>query len=657
MKRLATNAWRLVRLSAVCWCAWLAAPLASVCAQATGPTNQGAGQPQTPFIATRQLGFAIPFTSPGSDPNLEVHLYVSEDRGQSWRLFDRQSSTKPPAGAATKPVSPHSGQFDFRASRDGEYWFASRTVDLRRRYDPPQNMLPEMRVLIDTLEPKIDLTVETGAAGEVRVSWKVFDENLRSETLKLEYQTLPESPWQPVAIDRSRLGQQLAHVAGDVSFWPKDSPAEIFVRAEVRDASGNVTVVTRRLAMASAPSSPPAAPERVTRRPAPPNTPGAEAIAAQERSPARPVDPAPSPPATGTAALPVSGPTARGTAPQDPFAQRRRQGAPAVESNTGSPPTAAPSGAASSAAAASAAEGRVIPWPAAGEASRSQNISIPPSERFRTDAPGPDREPLSTSFPPREDGSPPVGDSRSQEANVPSGEERAPFEGGSLPGGERPRTTTSRRFRLEYDVESVGPSGLGKVELWYTRDRGRSWHSKGYDDDKQSPFEVEVDSEGLYGFRILIENGDGLASRMPQPGDMADLWVAVDWSPPVAALTSAIYGVGAKAGQLEIGWRAEDANLTSRPITLSFSEKAIGPWSTIAAGLENTGRYSWKVDPRTPERIFLRLEVRDEAGNVQVDQLREPISIEGLAPRGRIRGLKLQEDVGKEAARPAGGRK
>jgi hypothetical protein len=72
--------------------------------------------------------------------------------------------------------------------------------------------------------------------------------------------------------------------------------------------------------------------------------------------------------------------------------------------------------------------------------------------------------------------------------------------------------------------------------------------------------------------------------------------------------------------------------------------------------LENTGSYSWKVDPRIPERIFLRLEVRDEAGNVQVDQLREPISIEGLAPKGRIRGFKLEDDApaaGKEAARPA----
>ena len=143
---------------------------------------------------------------------------------------------------------------------------------------------------------------------------------------------------------------------------------------------------------------------------------------------------------------------------------------------------------------------------------------------------------------------------------------------------------------------------------------------------------------------------------MPQAGDLADLWVMVDWSVPEARITSAIYGVGAKAGKLEIGWRAEDANLSSRPITLSFSEQATGPWSTIAAGLENSGVYSWKVDPRTPERIFLRLEVRDEAGNVQVDQLREPISIEGLAPKGRIRGFKLEEDTGKEASRPVGRR-
>jgi hypothetical protein len=472
-------------------------------------------------------------------------------------------------------------------------------------------MLPELRVSIDTLEPVIELQVEVGPSGEVKTGWELFDENLQGESLQLEVQTAADGPWQPIAIDRSRLSNQLARLTGDVSWWPKDAGPEISIRAEVKDASGNVAVVNRRLALPSAKPSAPLAAKRLEERPPPISA----APPASDRLP----------PTGGRPATPVSGPTGLAdAAPPDPFTQRRRE------------PLSVPSP-------------RSTPWPI-----DAGNIGVRK----------PNSNDLATGLAPRDEASRRVDDfsAPARQSPLPSdfpstgdapSEPDSPEIGGSLPAGERPQMTTSRRFRLDYDVEAVGPSGLGKVELWYTRDRGRSWHSKGYDADKASPFEVEVDSEGLFGFRILIENGDGLASRMPQAGDTADLWVTVDWSAPVARLTSAIYGVGAKAGHLEIGWRVEDANLTDRPIALSFSEQATGPWSTIAAGLDNTGSYSWKVDPRTPERIFLRLEVRDEAGNAQVDQLREPISIEGLSPKGRIRGFKLQEDAGKEASRDA----
>ena len=60
----------------------------------------------------------------------------------------------------------------------------------------------------------------------------------------------------------------------------------------------------------------------------------------------------------------------------------------------------------------------------------------------------------------------------------------------------------------------------------------------------------------------------------------------------------------------------------------------------MAAGLPNTGQYFWEYDPRSPRQIYLRLEVRDDAGNIAIDQLTEPIKVEGLEPKGQIRGFK-----------------
>jgi hypothetical protein len=207
------------------------------------------------------------------------------------------------------------------------------------------------------------------------------------------------------------------------------------------------------------------------------------------------------------------------------------------------------------------------------------------------------------------------------------------------PQGSRPRLTSSRRFSLDYDVEAVGPEGVADVELWGTSDAGRTWVKWGSDPDKQSPFDVEVNGEALYGFKVVIVGKSGLASHAPRAGDAADIWVGIDLTRPAARLVSAAYGQGEAAGKLDIRWEATDANLTSRPVTLTICDRPDGAFTPIAAGLPNSGQYYWEFDPRSPRNIFLRLEVRDEAGNVAIDQLTEPIRIEGLQPKGRIRGF------------------
>jgi hypothetical protein len=130
-----------------------------------------------------------------------------------------------------------------------------------------------------------------------------------------------------------------------------------------------------------------------------------------------------------------------------------------------------------------------------------------------------------------------------------------------------------------------------------------------------------------------------LATSTPQPGDAADIWVKIDLTTPKARLTGAAYGQGEAAGKLDIRWEAEDESLGSRPVTLSLSDRSDGPFTPIATGLPNSGQYYWEFDPRSPRQIYLRLEVSDEAGNVAIDQLMEPIKVEGLEPKARIRGF------------------
>lgn len=206
-------------------------------------------------------------------------------------------------------------------------------------------------------------------------------------------------------------------------------------------------------------------------------------------------------------------------------------------------------------------------------------------------------------------------------------------------GGEKPQLSNSKSFSLEYQLDSIGPQGVKAVELWGTKDGGQSWKKWDEDPDKTSPFDIRVDSETTFGFRVVVVGNNGLASKPPERGDQPDILVTIDTTIPKLTLLQAGYGQGEHAGKLDIRWTAEDEHLGPRPITLAFSESANGPFTTIASGLPNSGQYYWTIDSRTPRKLFLRIEAQDEAGNVALDQPEEAISLEGLTPRGRIRAI------------------
>jgi hypothetical protein len=213
-----------------------------------------------------------------------------------------------------------------------------------------------------------------------------------------------------------------------------------------------------------------------------------------------------------------------------------------------------------------------------------------------------------------------------------------------VPGGEPVRMTRSLHFELEYDIEAAVPAEVAEVQLWGTEDGGRTWEKWGKHADRQKPLEVQVDHEGIYGFRLVIVAANGLSGEIPQDGSPADLWIGVDATSPTVAILSVAYGAGSKSGQLDIRWNTNDQRLGARPITLSFSADAKGPWTTIASGLPNTGQYYWQIDVSVPKQVFLRVESRDEAGNSAECITREAVNTAGLTPSARIRSIRPVEE-------------
>jgi hypothetical protein len=188
-----------------------------------------AAQQPDPQVRTeyfRARDFQLPFTP---DPRItRVHLYVSEDDGRTW--------------THKAVVQPSLGQryFEFRAQRDGWYWFAVQSVDSTGLTNPLRvdaQTPPSLKVCIDTLPPKVTVQAISAPAGQVGVSWVVQDENLNNlrlgkpGTLQLEYRASRDAGWTPLFPELKAVGQM---------FWPVTTNAPLEVRVRATDDAGNV---------------------------------------------------------------------------------------------------------------------------------------------------------------------------------------------------------------------------------------------------------------------------------------------------------------------------------------------------------------------------------------------------------------------------------
>lgn len=205
--------------------------------------------------------------------------------------------------------------------------------------------------------------------------------------------------------------------------------------------------------------------------------------------------------------------------------------------------------------------------------------------------------------------------------------------------GSSRQIINSTRTQLNYQIDQQGPSGVGKVEVWMTRDEGLSWQRLCEDPNRHSPVAVELPGEGTYGLTLVVANGNGNGGTPPAPGEAPDFRVEVDVTKPVAQLQGVQAGTGADAGTFFITWSASDKNLKAEPIDLSYATSPAGPWLPIAKGLRNDGTFRWVAPTDLHGAILVRVEVADEAGNVTTCTTAQPVVLDRARPKAHILGL------------------
>jgi hypothetical protein len=533
----------------------------------------------------------------------QVKLYVARNGENTWYQ----------EGA----VSPDRNEFTYVAKEDGIYWFTMVEEDLQGRNLPADltRTPPDLKVLVDTVQPRVQFTTARRNGEEVVVEWFVDDKNPDENNTRVHFRpTGSEANWQEVTLPAgSKSGVR----------FPSGTTSSVTVRVTAVDLAGNRIEAFRDIG-----------PNAATSQTSMSISPGATPL------PTTPIPPAPTTPVVpaGAGGTPIPPPDfgpipATGSTHPFPAAPMT----PVVPPMTPVIPPSAP----------------VVPPPAS-IVPPLGGTGLPGMTPFPT-------QPLPTVDPH------PVVPATSPAGGNSGGPAPVAVWTGSPGNPTSPTVEMSRAqfinylsFDMNYEVESRGPSGISRVDLWVTRDDGKTWLKWSQHDGKAPSVRVNLNvpanpqPEGTYGFRVVPVSGAGLSEREPVSGDAPDLRVVVDVTAPQLDLFPPV-GDPTNPDTLVIQWKAIDKNFGDDPITIEWSDKPTGPWQPAAAASEvvqtgagstpqvrrlpNTGSFAWRVPSGLPPRVYLKVTARDAAGNVREVVTRDPILVDLVKPKAKISGI------------------
>ncbi|MBM3993090.1 MAG: hypothetical protein FJ303_02880 [Planctomycetes bacterium] len=535
------------------------------------------GQSASDIYYTNQRNHSVPVdVQESARANFrEFILYSSTDQGQRWQQVSVIPATK--------------NAFAFYAPADGSYWLQVATVTRQGVQDPDEKAIlkgpPQLKMLIDTLKPIVKSFQAQRNGDDIVVAWDIQEDHpdLSRDGVKLEYHVKDSliEAWKPVSIAVGLKGQ--------TSFNPGSKQA-VSVRIWIRDLAGNQSYGIAEVA---------------------------GTLAATGFTP----------PLQGGGLIDKDGlkPLPEGiTIPKRPIEEPKQIDEKKV----------------------------IVPPP-------------PPEHKALFSPPG--SAVIMPPPPKKEIAQDIVADSRLSPqvdpVKTPGGLEGIQSLAHAAPA-RKPlpllQYINQHLVRLQYEIKRHGPSGIGGVQIWLTKDDGETWvpYAEIKDLANELPqgrqerdfeFRDKFDApfpDGIYGLTLVVKNRAGMG-REPRPGDAPEMRIEIDTKAPVAQLFKPTIDPQ-NPTQLLLKWSAQDKNLGETPITLEYSDKREGPWHPIETNLKNVGRFtnqlvtgdfSWKIPVGTPVQVYLRLRVRDKAGNESIAVTAEPQFVDLIEPEGALIGI------------------
>lgn len=444
--------------------------------------------PQAKLYTTHSRNLTLPYNVINNGATTNVTLLVSMNHGKTWKQHQQ--------------LSPDQKQFSFKAHRDGEFWFCTRTN--LQKHVVPLKLQPEVRIYVDTKHPRINLRAEISAESEVILHSQILDPTIAPHTVKAEMKTTPESAWQPFPLESTPVFLRPGVLQLSGRWRPNLDTRVVTLRVTAIDGAKNKNIAEQQVFL-------------------PP-------LNLQTTESYRPI--------------------------RNPY--------------TGPVPHAG-----------------AVRWPADN---------------------GPDQQTSENIYSVKAE---PADEILNHSMETPM---VAP------PADAKIHHTRQSKLKLNYSLENTA-GDVTEVQLWATETGGQTWTQWGVDTDKRSPLEVEMQRDGIYGFKTVVVTEGAGSTAQPLPGSKADIWLQVDTTMPVLKPGAITYSNEAGIPEVLIRWEATDNNFGNRPIRLHYQTAGDTTWYEISLSVPNTGIYRWNLKPSSRTQYKIKVEAVDRAGNVSTQIL------------------------------------
>jgi hypothetical protein len=180
--------------------------------------------------------FDMPFSLPRDTSNVrEVKLYIKPELGGDWKL---QATALPSDTRYDSRTDAQGGTFKVLVDADGAYDLSIMTVYTDGHSEPPSldQLRSGARVTVDTRRPDIVLKPSSNpypdGRVEVGIEWKIEDENLAPESIRLEGRWYGSVQW-------SNFARGFTAEATGRQAWTLQPNQRLEVRITASDRAGN----------------------------------------------------------------------------------------------------------------------------------------------------------------------------------------------------------------------------------------------------------------------------------------------------------------------------------------------------------------------------------------------------------------------------------